>query len=133
MTAVDGPMTADQVASCVVRHDHLQDGSTSDGLDCHPAVDSGSVPHYPTSAELAAFRRSIAAHRDYPVTRARPSYLFDAQRSNAWSWERENGIGYTAGGSAYRDAHDASRARKGARLIRSGMHKPYCGAVVKIG
>ncbi len=128
MTAVDGPMTADQVASCVVRHDHLTDGSTSDGLDCHPAIDRGSVPHYPTSAELAAFRRSYGVRFSLMTDTGIHYTSVDAIHPTAsatWAVERSHGIGYC--NSAYRDAHDASRARKGARLIRSGMAVAFCG------
>ena len=45
VTAPDAVALADELeavivrASCVVDHDHLADGSTSDGLDCHPATD----------------------------------------------------------------------------------------------
>ncbi len=79
---------------------------------------------YPTSAELAAFRERIGSdHRSDPLARQalihRSTAFTTYEAGGAWPDELLNGIGYTAGGSAYRDAHDASRARKGARLIRS--------------
>ncbi len=66
--------------------------------------------HYPTSAELAAFRLWIrrAQHRSRVLH----------PESGAWLDEIDSGIGYTLNATAYRDAHDASRARKGAAALR---------------
>ncbi len=95
------------------------------GCGCDDAAEY--IPHYPTSAELAAFRREIAYNRDGQAHAT--SLAFGCVTGASHDYERSDGIGYSAQQvkRAYRDAHDASRARKGARLIRSGMAVAFCG------
>ena len=50
--------------------------------DHSPACNGHPYPRYPTSAELAAFRRSIDARID-----------IDTNHYGAYDWEREEGIG----------------------------------------
>jgi hypothetical protein len=49
------------------------------------------MSHYPTSADLAAFRRSIAGHPDALVDMHPDRY---PGFTGAWSDERQHGIGY---------------------------------------
>ncbi len=83
---------------------------------------------YPTSAELAAFRRSIPGSRQRHSHSAASNWhpvTIDGAPAGAWPDERKIGLGYivTHEESAYRDAHDASRARRGAAAIRHAAYE----------
>lgn len=83
--------------------------------------------HYPSSAELAAFRWRIAlTHADgrhgplagYPI----PGPFAEPRRSGAWPKERQHGIGYrgvTASGYRASGANDYAETRRGAAAMRS--------------
>jgi hypothetical protein len=75
------------------------------------------VSHHPTSAELAAFRRSIP--RRFPSVPGAP--FRETLRGNAWPWERREGIGHTVGprGNRIFSASDpGTEARAGAAAMR---------------
>jgi hypothetical protein len=67
-------------------------GSPADRCPCDQYTESGPTPHHPTSAELAAFRRSLMGpyrHDLAPFTAS--------SDGGAWSHERDRGIGYHEG------------------------------------
>ena len=76
-----------------------------------------ATSHYPTSAELAAFRRSIAT----PSMAADPFWVCcPSPESGAWSHERERGIGYRDRGSVFDDIYyPAVTARREASRMRT--------------
>ncbi len=89
---------------------------------CGHRYDPHTHAHYPTTAELAAFRERISWHSRAPHEIAARVGMIAPVDGGAWPDERQHGIGWRLAAAPYADTiwpHRALLARQDASALRS--------------